>query len=187
MADNHDAVVDQLRAAGLLPELPLLTDGSKQRCRVEGDREKRGWYILHAVAGREGGQIIVGTYGVWHGNDPGSRKVEVSKAPMSDEQRRALAERLKSDRKRVEAERKRRAAEAADRARQRWAAASETGESPYLVRKGVQGYGLRYEPDGTALVPIADGAGQIHGLQELKPDGTKLYWPAGVARRGTST
>lgn len=184
MADNHDSVVEQLRAAGLLPELPLLADGSMQRCRVEGDREKRGWYMLHTIPASEGGQLIVGTFGVWRGNDPGSRKVEVRKTPLSDEQRRAMAERLKADRRRVEAERKRRAAEAAQKARARWAAASEQGESPYLARKGVQGYGLRYEPDGTALVPMADAAGVIHGLQELRPDGGKLYWPAGAAKQG---
>ncbi|HEX5806101.1 MAG TPA: DUF927 domain-containing protein [Macromonas sp.] len=51
----------------------------------------------------------------------------------------------------------------------RWQAASETGHSPYLERKGVQGYGVRYMPDGWLLVPLCDAAGTLWNVQRIAP------------------
>ena len=59
---------------------------------------------------------------------------------------------------------------------------------PYLTRKRVQAYNLRFLPGGTALVPMRDGAGKLWSVQRLLPkplrdkqtgkDGTdKLYGP----------
>lgn len=63
--------------------------------------------------------------------------------------------------------------ERADKARQAaaelWREASESGLSPYLRRKGVQGYGVRYLRDGTVLVPLCDAAGQLQNLQRIAP------------------
>ena len=62
-----------------------------QRCRVEGDREKRGWYVLHELPLPSGDLVLVGTYGVWRGNDNGAQKIELRKrdAEFSAEQREA--------------------------------------------------------------------------------------------------
>ena len=40
-----------------------------------------------------------------------------------------------------------------------WAQASETGDSPYLTRKGVQPFGVRFAADGWLLVPVRDASG----------------------------
>lgn len=57
-----------------------------------------------------------------------------------------------------------------------WGAASDEGESPYLVRKGVKGYGLRYTAaDGAVLVPLRDLTGKLWNLQNVKPDGQKRF------------
>jgi len=45
MASNYDDVKLQLTGFGL--QVERLETGRMVRCRVEGDREKRGWYILH--------------------------------------------------------------------------------------------------------------------------------------------
>ncbi|OQW87023.1 MAG: hypothetical protein BWK72_14895 [Rhodoferax ferrireducens] len=50
-----------------------------------------------------------------------------------------------------------------------WQAASETGESAYLTRKGVQPYGVRFAPDGWVLVPLRDTAGKLWNLQRIAP------------------
>ena len=50
-----------------------------------------------------------------------------------------------------------------------WALASPTGESPYLTRKGVQPYGVRFAPDGWLLVPLRDATGALHNLQRITP------------------
>lgn len=51
----------------------------------------------------------------------------------------------------------------------RWEAASETGHSAYLERKGVQGYGVRYTLDGWLLVPLIDGTGKLWNVQRIAP------------------
>ena len=68
------------------------------------------------------------------------------------------------------AEYRRRADLAARDALAIWAAASPAGQSPYLVRKGVQGHGVRYLADGTLLVPMSDTAGALQNLQRIAPE-----------------
>ncbi|MDO9199302.1 DUF927 domain-containing protein [Rhodoferax sp.] len=72
-------------------------------------------------------------------------------------------------------------ARAASEAALLWAQASETGESPYLIRKGVQPHGLRFTADSWLLVPLRDAAGELWNVQRIAPmkpahDGTdKLF------------
>ena len=58
---------------------------------------------------------------------------------------------------------------AAAAARALWEGASTSGASPYLERKGVQAHGLRFLPDGTALVPLRDAAGVLWNVQRIAP------------------
>jgi putative DNA primase/helicase len=41
--------------------------------------------------------------------------------------------------------------------------------APYLVRKGVQGYGVRCEANGAVLVPLRDAAGTLWNVQAILP------------------
>lgn len=59
---------------------------------------------------------------------------------------------------------------AATDAAARWAQASDTGNSPYLTRKGVQSYGVRFAADGWLLVPVRDASGALLNLQRIAPD-----------------
>ncbi len=61
-----------------------------------------------------------------------------------------------------------------------WAQASETGESPpYLIRKGVQPFGVRFAAEGWLLVPVRNGAGELQNVQRIDPLGTKLFLKGG--------
>lgn len=51
-----------------------------------------------------------------------------------------------------------------------WDSASPTGESPYLARKGVQPYGVRYGAGGWLYVPVRDAAGTLWNVQRIAPD-----------------
>jgi putative DNA primase/helicase len=189
---NYDSVLQQLRGAGLLVD--SLVVGQRQRCRVEGDREKRGWYHLHELRLDDGRYLIVGSYGIWRGNDPGSTKVEVGRAAtLSREQLDALRARMAADRKAEQAARRAEAERAALRAQAMWRRLSPQGTSEYLVRKCVQAHGLRFAPSGAVAVPLLDVAGQIQGLQFILPPGhrrrrqlgrDKDFWPAGLAKQG---
>ena len=100
MASNYDDVLGQLAAAGL--QVDHLNIGRLTRCKVEGDRERRGWYHLHEMRLDNGDELIVGSYGVWQGTSNNATKVELRKAELSAEQRDAMRKRLAEDRKRAE-------------------------------------------------------------------------------------
>ena len=203
MAANYDNVLAQLNAHGLRdrrgggPLQHLEVTGRVVRCRVEGDRETRGWYVLHAIPARDGGELIVGSYGIWHGNDNGSVKIELERTQLSEEQRTALRERMREDARRASAARKASAERAAQRAEAIWrkCRADAPASVDYLARKGVQGHGVRYTDSGAVVIPIHDATGRIHGLQFLlsrhshgariaKLGRDKEYWPAGLSKQG---
>lgn len=187
-ASNHADVLDQMRAHGLLVD--TLEVGRMARCRVEGEREKRGWYSLHEITGSRGDLLIVGSFGVWRGNDQGTVKVDLRKTELTPEQREAIANRIAQDQRRAKAERKALAERAARHAEHAWSRYVPTGESDYLARKGIQAHGVRFSPsgNGTFAVPMLDTAGRVHGLQiirDRKRHGRdKEYWPAGVTKKG---
>ena len=163
MAVNHDDVVRQLTDYGL--EVGMLVVGKMCRCKVEGDREKRGWYIVHELTLDGGDQVLVGSYGIWRGADNGAQKIELAKRELTTEQKAAIRKRLADDRKRLDLETKFNQAKAARRAEAAWLASSPTGDHDYLTRKGVQGFGVRYSPKGALVIPMTDAVGKIHGLQ----------------------
>ena len=93
---NYDDVLDQLRGAGLLVQ-HLEADGKMHRCRVEGqDRENRGWYVLHEWRGNDGELYVVGSYGVWLGNDNGATKLKLCLLYTSPSPRDGLLSRMPS-------------------------------------------------------------------------------------------
>lgn len=104
MLANYDDVLGQLRDAGLILD-GLDASGRMVRCKVEGSRERRGWYVLHELHTNGTDVLIVGTYGIWRGNDNGAIKVELRKrdSEFTAEQREALKRRLAEDRRRAEA------------------------------------------------------------------------------------
>ncbi len=192
MASNYDSVLEQLRAAGIIVD-DLRTGTTKPvRCKVEGSREKRGWYILHEINTANGDLVIVGSYGVWMGSENNSQKIEIKKTEFTDEQRESLRKRLADDRKRAESERKVEVERAAQVAAKAWSSCLPVGESNYLTHKGVGAHGLRFSPSGACVIPMLDTAGKVHGLQIVRSNAeakaknrlAKEFWPAGLAKKG---
>ena len=190
MESNYDDVLDQLRAAGLVVD--SLTTGRMMRCRVEGDREKRGWYSLHELTRSNGDLLICGSFGVWQGSSANAQKIDLRKSEITVEQREGLRRRIAEDRKRADRARLADAARAADAAAKAWAKYELEGDSDYLKRKGVGGFGVRYTKGGAVVIPVTDTAGRIHGLQFIRTAAqataarrpAKEFWPVGVAKKG---
>ncbi len=191
-AANYDSVIDQLSGFGLVVTQGL-DFGRIVRTKVVDERENRGWYSLHIITGDDGDPLIVGTYGVWRGNENNAQKITLKRGAVSKEKMEAISKRMAEDRKRAAADRKRRAAKAATRAASVWRKANATGNSEYLVRKCVLGHGLRYTESGAAIIPMLDAGGAVHGLQFILPPDhphrvktkrDKTYWPAGLVKKG---
>ena len=82
----------------------------------------------------------------------------------------ARVAREKIEREQAEKEKQQAAhAHAASEAALLWRDASETGESDYLARKGVQAHGLRFAADGRLLVPLRDAVGKLWNVQRIAP------------------
>lgn len=191
MAANYDDVLLQLQSAGLLID-SIETTGKLRRCRAEGSgRERKGWYLLHEIRLDDGTYALVGSYGVWQGANNNATKVKLNlKNKLNAEQAEALKKRLAEDRRRAEGARKAEAERAAARATKAWKLCLPTGESEYLQRKGVGGYGVRFSPSGALVIPMLDAKGGIHGLQIIRGKARKAterekeYWPLGLEKKG---
>ncbi len=92
-------------------------------------------------------------------------------APASTPAQLAQQERERAERRRQEqANRDAAHTRAASQAQAMWEEANDTGASPYLARKGVQPYGVRFGVDGWLLVPLRDGAGRLWNVQLIAPE-----------------
>ena len=196
---NYDDVLGQLLDAGLIiPPGEGLRIGTHRPQRVlvqDGGREKRGWYLLKEWSPSFDRCLIVGSFGVWRGNDKNAQKVALPKddtGRITDEQRRAMKAVWAEQARAAEKQRLQEADAAATRAAKAWERLLPDGDSPYLAAKGVLPYGLKFTEHQTAVLPLTDAAGRIHGLQFLRTAAqakegkrpTKEFWPPGVAKKG---
>lgn len=194
MASNYDDVLAQLTNYGL--KVTRLDVGRFVRCSVEGDREKRGWYILHEVTSNTGQSLLIGSYGIWQGSEQNAQKITFEKSELTDEQKEAFKKRLAEDKRRAISEQKRRSESAARRAESLWRKLFTDGHADYLDRKAVGAFGIRFTDKNAIAIPVLDASGRIHGLQFIldrknhketiaKNDGRdKQFWPPGLTKKG---
>lgn len=183
---NYDSVVHQMEAFGIefkANDLPLTVPTPKRKtCGVKG----KYWYWLQIFRPRAGGEYIVGKFGTYrHGGS--EQKVEVDWAPLSEAEKKRLADERKAAEQRAMQAKAEAAELAAMDAAQLWARASREGHSPYLERKGVQGEACRFLPDGTLVIPLLrydrPRAEALRAVQRIQPDGFKLF-TKGFAKTG---
>jgi putative DNA primase/helicase len=183
---NYDDVIGQMRSIGLLVD--GLEVGRMVRCKVDGDREKRGWYSLHELRLDNGDDVLVGSFGVWRGAENNAQKIELKKTALSAEQRAAMKARMAADLQAAEKRRRAESARAALRAQKMWELCLRDGEAAYLKRKGIGAHGVRFSPKGAVVIPVLDTSSRVHGLQVIhaaKRHGRdKEFFPPGMAKKG---
>ncbi|MFP3614982.1 VapE family protein, partial [Paraburkholderia sp. SIMBA_050] len=148
---------------------------------------KKYWYSLHRI--ERGGLILgyTGAFGRWSGNDNGAQAFQWQGEALTPEDIDAARQRQEAA-ERAEAEKRAHAAKmAANRARSQWHKARDGGASAYLERKQITPEAVRFDDDGTLLVPMfqyADGI-RLIGLQKITPDGAKRF-NKGMEKKGAS-
>ncbi|UCG18188.1 MAG: hypothetical protein JSU84_06515 [Thiotrichales bacterium] len=200
---NYQSVIDQLQAFGLMVNTLEVGRTTTKRVAVDTakcpvDKEKRksaGWYKLNAFS-IDGNTYIVGSFGYWKGSDNNAVKVEWKKEwsdNLTPEQRKAMADAYKASVKKAEEQRKREIDRCARRAVAAWNKYITTGESPYLQKKQVGAFGVKFDPfgKGTLAVPVTDVKGKVYALQIVRsnlPENSskrpKQFWPYGAEISG---
>lgn len=163
----------QIMEFGLEPQLIEL-DGRYHRCVFSGEKRSKmsGYYKLKEVS--RGDNILVdGIYGSF----------KVSERPIMVERRVELgitsekAKRIKEEyQKKAALEREKEKEEqeiAAQRADLIWDDAEDEGESPYLERKQVKAYGVKFHKS-TVIIPMVKER-RLTGLQSIGASGFKKY------------
>lgn len=123
------------------------------------------------------GRISIGT--LWHEAKAHGFKPD-RPAPRETPEERQRRERDRAQRRAADEAHYRARADAAARdAAGLWNDGLDLGRSAYLQGKGVQPYGVRFQADGTLLVPMHNAAGELVNVQRIAGDGTKRFLPGG--------
>jgi putative DNA primase/helicase len=159
-----------MQNAGIEPHGEIIADGVLHRFTVTGDRARsdNGWYVFHAD------DSAAGAFGCWK---RGIAETWSSKTyqVMTPAEKTAYTAKMGAMKRQREEERERIQAECRVWCANAWSKAKDaTNENLYLKRKDVNAYGLKAFGENL-LVPLQDMAGIIHGIQFIKPDGTKRF------------
>jgi predicted P-loop ATPase/phage/plasmid primase-like uncharacterized protein len=180
-----EQIIQQLEADGhpKLPDGHPIADGKPHRYGTG----KKYWYSLHQI--ERAGKVLgyTGAFGRWSGNDNGAQAFQWHGEALTPEDVSAARQRQQAA-DRAEAEKKIHAAKlAANRARDQWQTASDDGTSRYLDRKQITPEGVRFDSEGTVLVPMFQYADSIRlvGLQKITSDGTKRF-NKGMEKKGAA-
>jgi len=123
----------------------------------------------------------VALFGDWVTGESG-HWFEDSDKPVNAQEVAARKATLAQMRQAEAKERERIHGEVAAKCAGRWQGMAEAGISPYLERKQVVAFGLRYDND-CAVIPLRDVTGTLWSLQTIHPDSTKRF-SAGGKKRG---
>lgn len=174
MALSLDDVLRQMEEAGVggLSVAELQVDGRYHRFKPEGERKKKksGWYKLFSITTTSGREAIVGAYG----RGPDTFKVRPSQTEWTIEERAEFKRRHTEQQQRLGKERKALADKAALRAQNLWERFKDRiGAAPYLSKKQVKPFGLRFAPRGAIMIPVRNAVGEIRAIQWINEDGSE--------------
>lgn len=174
---QQDTVLEFGRAlnkAGLSTKDKIIADGNVHRFHVDGDKQgsKNGWYVLFCDG------VPAGSFGSWKTGDKFTW-CEKSDYKLTTDQYKKNKLCMVEVQKIREMEEKVKHNVAKEKAQFIWKSSlSAPDDYPYLVKKGVGNYGIRFYK-GSLVVPMRDSAGNIHSLQFIDGEGNKRFLSGG--------
>ena len=178
-ADQHGATapvsqvessfLTAINAAGLEFPGPVIADGAIHPFKVNGDKAKKSWYVLHLDG------IPAGAYGC-HRRGISETWCYRRDSDLSETERMERDRRWQEMQAKSKAERQAKADTAKVKALEILAAAQPARDDhPYLVRKGVKAapgvmVGNWLSRDNCLLIPLRTASGQLATIQAISPD-----------------
>src|SRR3990167_2795586 len=159
--------IEAMHQAGVSFKETIIEDGTIHRFSTENKSQKDGWYVFYGLAG---------AFGDWRQGVSKTWNLSNAQAPGLDKEQ--LFEQIKKVKETAEEERTRKQEESAIVALNEWDAASEGENSPYLERKKVKPFGIRFNND-VLIIPVKDIQGKLWSLQKIYPDGAKRFLVGG--------
>ena len=165
-----EAFMRAMRDAGIEPPNVILADGTLHRFHVSDDkpRSENGWYVFFDNG------ITAGSFGSWKLgiSETWSAKEYRSLTPKERASNATHMARIRKQRDAVQAEMY---AECRLKSKNLWEKAHDVDvKHPYIAAKGIKAVGIKQLTD-MLLIPVRDYAGTLHGLQFVKPDGSKKF------------
>ena len=178
-SDIRKQVLEFLKKLDIQPydESDIVLDGELHRYRIHDDKpgQKSGAICIH-MDGWAAGFVMD-----WRKDLRENWKYDISGLDIDDEQRAyynsdEYKKKCEAEHQRKEKERQKYHLEFSERARRLWEKLPEAPKDhPYLQRKNVKAYGLKYDPDtGSLAVPIWRKNGLIFSIQWI-PAAEGLY------------
>ncbi len=173
MQHHHHDVIQAFKEAmqqrGIIPPEEVIADGKIHRCDVEGKGGKNdGSYKLYLDDNPAGGFENHRDCQEWENWSYGVKR------EFTPAEREAYRRKVEAERKTRETERLQRQYAVAAEEQTAWSKMPEGGESPYLTRKQVSPYGIRFDGD-MLVIPMRDARATLWACQRIAPDGSKRF------------
>lgn len=162
--------VDAMQKAGVNFSGQAVSDGGIHRFETKRKGRKDGWYVFFGMAG---------AFGDWRLDINEKWNVSRSSAPVEDFE--VIRQQMKMTLRIAEEERHKKYEETAATALKQWESFPEQGTSCYLLKKKVQGFGVRYHK-GFLFIPLRDALGKLWSFQIISPDGAKRFLTGGLKK-----
>jgi len=132
---------EAMRQSGMNCIEAIKADGQIHRFADTGKGDKDCWYVFYGLAG---------AFGDWSRDI--HKKCSFKSGPLTPQENKKLQEQIELSKKTLEAERLKKYLETSIKAEQHWQTLSSTGNSPYLTKKQVDAFGIRFK-QGSIVIP----------------------------------
>jgi putative DNA primase/helicase len=154
---------EAMRQAGMNCIEAIKADGQIHRFSDNGKGDKDCWYVFYG---------LTGAFGDWSRDI--HKKCSFKSGSLTPSENKKLQEQIELSKKMLESERLKKHLDTSIKAEQHWQTLSEKGNSPYLIKKQVDAFGIRFK-QGSIIIPLRDIGGKLWSLQIISPDGTKRF------------
>jgi putative DNA primase/helicase len=188
MDTNDQNVIEQMADNGLKGSFTnsLSIDGKMHRVRPDWEpkaKKKRGFYIFWYFCTDSGKNYIVGTYGWFKGSETYKFNVSLkSGVVLTQAEKKRFAQEQEEKQKLAKVERQKEIAATEKRALDIWNKLPTQGRSPYLQRKKVTAFNIRFTR-GSIVLPVYGFDRVLSGLQFIDPEGNKKFL-TGTVKKG---